>query len=57
MADGYLEKHYADYEARKAAWQRSGRRSQALQQRSGQRLQALQHQQSSQIDRPEDEAL
>ena len=22
MADGYLEKHYEDYEARKAAWLR-----------------------------------
>jgi hypothetical protein len=56
MADGYLEKHYADYEARKAAWQRGGRRVQAShQQRSGQCFHALQH--HPQIDRPEDEAL
>jgi hypothetical protein len=25
MADGYLEKHQQDYEARKAAWQRKKR--------------------------------
>ncbi len=23
MADNYLEKHYAEYEARKAAWERA----------------------------------
>lgn len=43
MADGYLEKHYDDYEARKAAWQR--------------RLRHQPKARSSQIDRPEDEAL
>lgn len=45
MADGFLEKHHADYEARKAAWlnKQPGRRGAQQQQR--------------QIERPEDEAL
>ena len=41
MADGYLEKHHADYEARKAAWQQKRRFK-------GPR---------PQIERPDDEAL
>ena len=41
MADGYLEKHHADYEARKAAWLRKQKcRPQVCQ-----------------IERPEDESL
>jgi len=43
MADGYLEKHYDDYEARKAAWQ--SRHKRQLKTRC------------TQIERPEDEAL
>lgn len=43
MADGYLEKHYDDYAARKAAWQRR--------QRQQPRARGLR------IERPEDEAL
>lgn len=44
MADGYLEKHYADYEARKAAWLRKKKH----QSKSGN---------SRKIERPDDESL
>jgi hypothetical protein len=43
MADGYLEKHLEDYEARKAAWLR--------------RKAHLPKQKARQIERPDDEAL
>lgn len=43
MADGYLEKHHADYEARKAAWLRKQRH--------------LPKGRPAQIERPDDEAL
>lgn len=43
MADGYIEKHHADYEARKAAWLRKQHRLPGTRQR--------------QIERPDDEAL
>lgn len=43
MADGYIEKRNADYEARKAAWQR---RQHRLPKAGGR-----------QIERPEDETL
>lgn len=43
MADGFLEKHYDDYEARKAAWQRRQRH--------------LPTTRRPQIERPDDEAL
>ena len=43
MADGYLEKHHDDYEARKAAWLRKKRHLT----KTGQR----------QIERPENESL
>ncbi len=42
MADGYIERHYADYEARKAAWLRQKRLPKARQ---------------PQVEKPEDEAL
>jgi hypothetical protein len=45
MADGYLEKHRDDYEARKAAWLR---REKHLPKQAGRQRQ---------IERPEDEAL
>ena len=44
MADGFLEKHYDDYEARKAAWLRTQRRQ----------LRTAWHRE---IEHPEDEAL
>ena len=43
MADGYLEKHHDDYEARKAAWLRKKRHLP----KTGQR----------QIEQPENESL
>ena len=43
MADGYIEKRYADYEARKAAWQQKSLPPKKMPGR--------------QIERPEDEAL
>jgi len=43
MADGYLEKHLADYEARKAAWLR--------------KQQHLPGGKRRRIERPDDEAL
>lgn len=43
MADGFLEKHYDDYEARKAAWQHRQRHQPKMRR--------------SEIERPEDEAL
>lgn len=43
MADGFLEKHYDDYEARKAAWQRRQKR--------------LPKMRRPEIERPDDEAL
>ena len=43
MADGYLEKHQQDYEARKAAWLRKKAHLPKLQQRR--------------VDKPDDEAL
>ncbi|MCR4583389.1 MAG: dehydrogenase [Prevotella sp.] len=46
MADGYLEKHHADYEARKAAW---------LKKKS--HLPKGYVATARQIQRPEDEAL
>ena len=50
MADGYLEKHYADYEARKAArLHRAGAGSVPARKRQPRVVR--------QIDRPEDEAL
>jgi len=43
MADGYLEKHYEDYEARKAAWLRKKKH--------------LPQNGKRQIERPTDESL
>lgn len=43
MADGYLEKHHDDYEARKAAWLRRKHHLPSLPKR--------------QLERPDDEAL
>ena len=43
MADGYLEKHHEDYEARKAAWLRKKRHLPKAAKRT--------------ISRPDDEAL
>ena len=43
MADGFLEKHYEDYETRKAAWIRKKRH--------------LPKAKSKNIERPEDESL
>lgn len=43
MADGYLEKHYDDYEARKAAWLRKQKHLPKTKKRN--------------VQRPEDEAL
>lgn len=43
MADGYLEKHHEDYEARKAEWLRKKKH--------------LPKVKSSQIERPVDESL
>lgn len=43
MADGYLEKHYEDYEARKAAWLR--------------RKKHLPKIAKKEIERPDDESL
>jgi len=43
MADNFLEKHYEQYEARKAAWLRKKKKMPRLH--------------SRQIQRPEDEAL
>jgi len=43
MADGFLEKHTQEYEARKAAWLRKKKHLPSLKKR--------------QLERPEDEAL
>ena len=43
MADGYLEKHHEDYEARKAAWIRNKKHLPKVGKR--------------QIERPDDESL
>lgn len=43
MADGFLEKHYEDYEARKAAWL--------------QKKKHLSKKKNRNIERPENEAL
>ena len=43
MADGFLEKHYEDYEARKAAWLRKQKH--------------LPKKSKRQLERPEEEAL
>lgn len=43
MADGFLEKHYEDYEARKAAWLRKKKH--------------LPKVKSKKIERPDDESL
>lgn len=43
MADGYLEKHHEDYEARKAAWLRKKRHIPGNSKR--------------QLERPDDESL
>jgi hypothetical protein len=43
MADGFLEKHYEDYEARKAAWLRKKKH--------------LPKAKSQKLERPDDESL
>ncbi len=43
MADGFLEKHYEDYELRKAAWLRKQKH--------------LPHPPKRKIERPDDESL
>lgn len=37
MADGYLEKHYEEYEARKAAWLQKKRRQPSVTKRKPER--------------------
>lgn len=48
MADGYLEKHHEDYEARKAAWLRRFERP---------RKTGARRKPGGTIERPDDEAL
>ena len=48
MADGFLEKHYEDYEARKAAWLKKGQCHSNTK---------VRHKLKGTIERPDNEAL